>query len=83
MTNEDLLEAFDASCMRITKQMNQALMDIDGSTHLPLWLQKYVNSPLFTISADTLQGVKIGLKVAQWELGKIIEEEKKDGVEER
>lgn len=82
MKKEELTESFGSCCEKITDQMNQALIDIDGSTHLPMWLQRYVNSPVFTISADTLQGVKIGLKVAQWKLGELLEEEKEDGCEE-
>lgn len=68
MTNKELVESFDICRARITEQMNQALIDIDGETHLPFWLQRYVSAPVFSISADTLQGIKIGLKIATWKL---------------
>jgi hypothetical protein len=48
-------------CKDMIARCNNALVDINGVGNLPVCLEKLVNSRLNTISADTLQGIKIGM----------------------
>jgi len=48
-------------CNKLTEDCNKTLISINGSSNLPPCLEREVNAPLSTISADTLQGIKIGL----------------------
>ena len=57
-------------------RINLALTEVDGKKYLPLWLTNYVNGPIFSISADTLQGIKIGLTYL---VNRVKEEGEKDG----
>lgn len=56
------------------RSIQKALLKCNGSKYLPVWISKATNGPVETISADTLQGIKIALQ----HINEVISNEGKD-----
>jgi hypothetical protein len=59
----------------LIKTINNALVDINGKKYLPLWMEVFSNGRLETLSADTLQGIKIGMMYSTYRINELREEE--------
>lgn len=65
MISESILTELSSLCLinnELIERINNALSSINGTKHLPLWMEKAFNGPLSSISADSLQGIKVCLR---------------------
>jgi len=57
------------------ERINRALVEVNGTKNLPLWMERRFSSTLATLSADALQGVKVGLQYINERLEELLAEE--------
>jgi len=58
----------------LIEKINQALIDVNGRSYLPLWMETLSNGRLENLSADCLQGVKLALMYSTIRMQTFIEE---------